>query len=169
MPVASLANPSGAVWTHDLFGPDSNLYAPTLSQAHYAPNPSRHPFGSSTPSMTPGQQPQAPVPQAHQERLGIKGEDGKRALRAQQQAEEQAEQARQEQARLRQLEREQELEQLRLVRQAEEQQRRLLEAATRELALIENSGTVVEVKGLVEGTSAEDVKVRRSRAPRSSI
>ncbi|GAA5856349.1 hypothetical protein JCM8547_000881 [Rhodosporidiobolus lusitaniae] len=167
---------SDGKWTHDLFGEDSNRYTPSVnSQAlksklrgwtDPAPSASLRPFGAATPAAQPlvrnavaqAVQPQQqarqqeqqqlvaarrgvaqPVPQ-NQARFGIKGTSNAAALqRKQQEARQKAEREYAELVRLRKEE----------VQKREEKVK---------IAQEEEKGFVVQVEGLVQGTSAEDVQ-----------
>ncbi|GAA6051681.1 hypothetical protein JCM3770_001226 [Rhodotorula araucariae] len=137
-------------WQHDLFGERSNLYRPTLNTAAVrsqlginanASSPSLRPFGDATPAAQPiirtipngpAAAMQAP---ASNTAIGIKGQSA---------------------AALRQAEMAARKERAGLLRQ-----RKVLEAKRAEAlkhAQEEEKGFVVQVEGLVSGTSAEDVQ-----------
>ncbi|GAA6006624.1 hypothetical protein JCM10207_004997 [Rhodosporidiobolus poonsookiae] len=162
-PGATPPTASDGKWQHDLFGEGSNVYQPSLntgalkSKLHGwtdAPSPSLRPFGAATPasqSLTARPAAQnggapAPAPAVANggatltARLGIKGSSD-----AAQQKEREAAQRRQAQ------------------REREEavKARKMLEKERQETVKIakeEECGFVVQVMGLVSGTSAEDVQ-----------
>ncbi|GAA5844712.1 hypothetical protein JCM11251_007356 [Rhodosporidiobolus azoricus] len=154
-------------WQHDLFGEGSDLYNPSLNSGALksklrgwgddTPSASLRPFGAATPAAQPIRatvqqvQQQAPangtgraVPAQgqQQQQFGIKGRSDQAAERRRLQQEK--ERAQQEQKELREL------------RQKQEREREREEKA--KIAREEDKGTVVQVEGLVSGTSAEDVQ-----------
>ncbi|BGP36511.1 hypothetical protein JCM10450v2_000408 [Rhodotorula kratochvilovae] len=142
--------PPDGKWQHDLFGEKSDLYNPKLNTAAVraqlgldanAPSPSLRPFGSATPAAQPSIRniPTGPAAATYapaaNAALGIKGQ-GAAAMRQAEMA------AKKERAELM-------------------RQRRVLEAKQAEVlkhAQQEEKGFVVQVEGLVSGTSAEDVQ-----------
>lgn len=135
-------------WNHDLFGPKSTSHSPALGQVS-------SPFGSTPPTpTTPTNAHQAHGSQHNgASRFGIKG-----GSKAQADAN-----AQREQQRLAVLERQRQQRQQdedRKARQLAEQHH----ATQTAIAQAEQYGFVVQVEGLVFGTSAEDVKVSHARA-----
>ncbi|GAA5949816.1 hypothetical protein JCM3765_007702 [Sporobolomyces pararoseus] len=166
-------------WQHDLFGSSSDLYKPSINVSHLSKiipgaqpvSASLRPFGDATPapqrlihtssdplipttsSHSARSVPPAaatPAPQDLMTRLGIKGSSNQQA---------QLEQERQEKERQRllraekvRIERERR-EQLRLRKELEKDREEKLK-----IAEFEETGFVVQVEGLVYGTSAEDVQ-----------
>lgn len=157
-------------WQHDLFGKKSDLYNPSLNVSAPAlstvipVSSSSRPFGALTPALpiyhkplTPAALAQAPPPAAAPApnllaRLNING------------ASNQAEQKRRgaEQIRLAQVERSRlaEAKQLEQEREKERARMAVQNEKQRAIANEEERGFVVQVEGLVYGTSAEDVQVR---------
>ncbi|GAA5861325.1 hypothetical protein JCM1840_005335 [Sporobolomyces johnsonii] len=153
-------------WQHDLFSADSDLYRPKINVkelmrklpgAAQVPSPSLRPFGAATPApqlLLSASAPAAPVPTpaptapvAQQPdmfaRLGIKGSSDAAA-----------EKERQRQAKLQRAKAERERkEQLRLRKELEAEREIKVKIAQEE-----DLGFVVQVEGLVYGTSAEDVQ-----------
>ncbi|GAA5897400.1 hypothetical protein JCM6882_001877 [Rhodosporidiobolus microsporus] len=147
-------------WQHDLFGDKSDVYNPSLNSGALksklrgwnddTPSASLRPFGASTPAAQPlhsaVQQPQqqqatngAARPGA-QPQIGIKGRSDQAAeRRRQQEARAQAERERKELLELRK-------------KQNKEREEKV------KVAKEEEMGFVVQVEGLVSGTSAEDVQ-----------
>lgn len=158
-------------WQHDLFGSSSDLYQPSINVAHVsriipgsttrAPaSASLKPFGDQTPAPQKLIHPNHPPPATTtatpagdgseskdlMTRLGIKGSSNH-----------------QQQQREKERQREQRAEKVRLERERREQQRLRKELekewqAKQEIAALEDTGSVVQVEGLVYGTSAEDVQ-----------
>ncbi|GAA5903277.1 hypothetical protein JCM8208_002263 [Rhodotorula glutinis] len=136
-------------WQHDLFGEKSDLYRPSLNTAallaragvvdQSSSSASLRPFGTATPAAQPILHAPASGPQpgaVNTHAMGIKGQN---AARQQHQAEIAARRERAEAAR----------------------QRKVLEDQRQKTVLIaqhEQQGFVVQVEGLVSGTSAEDVQ-----------
>lgn len=158
-------------WQHDrsdLFKEGSNLYRPQLAAtvSFDQASPSLRPFGVATPSVIPVAAAAAPLRPASApptgpraatnlaSRLGIKGEANENKRR------EQERRARMDQ------EREEKRRGDAAKREEQARQRELAEqlAAQRKIAEEEDKGSVVQVEGLVFGTSAEDVQVRTASA-----
>ncbi|ORY75065.1 hypothetical protein BCR35DRAFT_325903 [Leucosporidium creatinivorum] len=154
-------------WKHDksdLFEPDSSVYTPKLARAPADVSPSLRPFGSATPALTRALSDSAAdraVPQARQaapptgpkglmQRLGIKGSSSEAQDRQRRDEERRArlEQQKQEKARADAARRE-----AAARKKAEEDREVQLGIAQQE-----DMGFVVQVEGLVYGTSAEDVQ-----------
>ncbi|GAA5847798.1 hypothetical protein JCM3766R1_003205 [Sporobolomyces carnicolor] len=145
-------------WQHDLFGASSSLYQPAINVSHLSkivpgasPSPSLRPFGDATPapqrliSTTSTTNPAATATTSSNNdliaRIGIKGSSNQRVEdeRAAKAERVRMERERREQLRVRKdLEREHE--------------------AKLQIAKAEETGFVVQVEGLVYGTSAEDVQ-----------
>jgi hypothetical protein len=170
-PSSASSTPSSDRWQHDLFGTDSDLYKPSVNTQYLKsklpgwreePSASLRPFGSATPAAQPlhstpqqpvqqqqqqKQQPARPQPVSHnsapslQNRLGIKGTS--EAQQQQRKAQEARQKAEKEYAEL--------------VKQWKVDQQQREEKV--KIAHEENKGFVVQVEGLVQGTSAEDVQV----------
>ncbi|GAA6031987.1 hypothetical protein JCM8097_003375 [Rhodosporidiobolus ruineniae] len=176
-PSSSSSTPSEGKWQHDLFGTDSNLYTPSINTdalksklrgwADPSPSASLRPFGAATPAAqsiravaVQAQQQQHPVQQQQQARpqnsaatpaqaapgellatrLGIKGSSDQVAQqRREREAALRAKKEREEQLKLR------------------EQQKKERDVKVK-VAQEEEMGFVVQVEGLVQGTSAEDVQ-----------
>lgn len=157
-------------WQHDLFGEKSDLYNPSLNVSAPAlstvipVSSSSRPFGALTPALPIYHQPHAPAALAQSPnpvaapapnllaRLNING------------ASNQAEQKRRaaEQIRLAQVERTRVAEAKRVEKEREQERARtaMQHEKQRVIANEEERGFVVQVEGLVYGTSAEDVQVR---------
>ncbi|GAA5980940.1 hypothetical protein JCM10908_003925 [Rhodotorula pacifica] len=158
-PTASTSNSaSDGRWQHDLFGEKSDLYSPSINFSTLrqrvpgmdAPSASLRPFGSYTPAAQPlivtatGQvttyDPNATATAASAgQAIGIKGTN---AAAAQRQAEI--------------LRKQQQKERAELLKQRKELEKQRQEKV--KIAKEEDLGFVVEVAGLVAGTSAEDVQ-----------
>ncbi|BGP12541.1 hypothetical protein JCM10213_004874 [Rhodosporidiobolus nylandii] len=160
---SSGASGTDGKWQHDLFSEGSSLYTPAVntqalkSKLHgwqdEAPSASLRPFGAATPAAAPlrvalngvgaatnGGRPQAQAQAPTGPRLGIKGgADMQAQRRREQEARLAAQKEREEMIKRR---KEQEAERQKVVRIAQE----------------EEKGFVVQVEGLVQGTSAEDVQ-----------
>lgn len=142
-------------WQHDLFGASSDLYNPSINfsairaklPAQQETSPSLRPFGVATPAAQPVlSAPTAPVATVQQggAALGIKGSNAA---------------AQREAARRANLERmAAQKERAELIRQRKELEKERQEKVN--IAKEEDLGFVVQVDGLVAGTSAEDVQVR---------
>ncbi|GAA5969161.1 hypothetical protein JCM11641_007493 [Rhodosporidiobolus odoratus] len=160
-PGASPASAADAKWQHDLFGDGSDLYRPALNTQAIqgklrgwndaTPSASLRPFGQATPAAQPLLQQQA---KQQQQRVAVPNtaQKGRAAVAAPSgpllelkgSAELQATRRKQQQERQ---------ERLKLRKQQElEWQRKA------DIAKEEDKGVVVEVEGLVSGTSAEDVQ-----------
>ncbi|BGP28766.1 hypothetical protein JCM10296v2_000502 [Rhodotorula toruloides] len=137
-------------WQHDLFGANSDLYNPSINfsairaklPAQQETSPSLRPFGAATPAAQPVSS--APVTTAQQggAALGIKGSNAA---------------AQREAARRANLERmAAQKERAELIRQRKELEKERQEKV--KIAKEEDLGFVVQVDGLVAGTSAEDVQ-----------
>ncbi|KAL7340913.1 hypothetical protein BJY59DRAFT_111854 [Rhodotorula toruloides] len=140
-------------WQHDLFGASSDLYNPSINfsalraklPAQQETSPSLRPFGVATPAAQPVlSAPTAPVATVQQggAALGIKGSNAA---------------AQREAARRANLERmAAQKERAELIRQRKELEKERQEKVN--IAKEEDLGFVVQVDGLVAGTSAEDVQ-----------
>ena len=171
-PPPSSSSSSGK-WQHDLFGESSDLYRPSVNVQHLSriipgatPIPSQQsaslrPFGDATPApqrlistpsnpLPPSQVPAQQNPDLFT-RLGIKGSSSQAQLQQQQQQE--RERLRFEKSEKVRLERERR----ELVRVRKEQEKEYAEKLG--IAEQEETGFVVQVEGLVFGTSGEDVQV----------
>ncbi|GAA5968938.1 hypothetical protein JCM21900_000736 [Sporobolomyces salmonicolor] len=160
------APPVEGKWEHDLFGPDSDLYRPKINvqelrrkalPATLAASPSLRPYGAATPaperflsasaSAAPVLGPASTASVAQQPDrsglLGIKGSSDAAAAR---------ERLRQEKLQRAKAERERK-EQLRLRKELDAEREIKVKVAKEE-----DLGFVVQVDGLVYGTSAEDVQ-----------
>ncbi|GJN92252.1 hypothetical protein Rhopal_005282-T1 [Rhodotorula paludigena] len=158
-PAPAASGAADGKWTHDLFGEKSDLYNPTLNVSHvrqklHLPaaeaSPSLRPFGAATPAAQPllraAGLASAPAAAPAAPALGIKGQG---AAAHQREAARQANLARIAQ----QKEREERAALLR-ERKVLEQKRQ----AQIQISKEEELGFVVQVEGLVNGTSAEDVQ-----------
>ncbi|GAA5997392.1 uncharacterized protein JCM10292_000227 [Rhodotorula paludigena] len=158
-PAPATSGAADGKWTHDLFGEKSDLYNPTLNVSHvrqklHLPaaeaSPSLRPFGAATPAAQPllraAGLATAPAAAPAAPALGIKGQG---AAAHQREAARQANLARIAQ----QKEREERAALLR-ERKVLEQKRQ----AQIQISKEEELGFVVQVEGLVNGTSAEDVQ-----------
>ncbi|GAA5838479.1 hypothetical protein JCM9279_003256 [Rhodotorula babjevae] len=134
-------------WQHDLFGEKSDLYRPSINSAALlaragvdtTTSASLRPFGTATPAAQPILHAPSSGPQlgaVNTRAMGIKGQN---AAQQQRQAEIAARKERAEAARQRKL--------------LEDQRQKTLAIAQHE-----QQGFVVQVEGLVSGTSAEDVQ-----------
>ena len=167
--LASLDNLKGDAWGHnDVFSKGSSIYSPRLNQPA-APSPSAHSSASSyTARQSNGSQNTA---NSNGNGVGIRGA---RAVQEESIAAAGRKRAATESLRLAEEQKRRE----RLAADAEraemDRQMQIMRAerdkaqleARQVLFTIESSGTVVEVAGLVEGTSSEDVKVCLLRCSR---
>lgn len=164
-------NPSSAVvWDHDLFETGSNLYKPTLNPAVYTSLPTSNsltPFGV---NFTPPVAARLMRPTASEVSAGaVEGRLGGnntisveiRGAQEEEQARLAAQSAIEDRRRLEaeRIQRERAQEEGRLKAMEVARARQIQLERQSKLSEVENAGHVVEVQGLVEGTSAEDVKV----------
>ncbi|GAA6020754.1 hypothetical protein JCM11491_003519 [Sporobolomyces phaffii] len=170
---SSSASPAEGKWQHDLFGASSDLYKPSINVSHLAklipgsrPSASLRPFGDATPaperlistSTNPVAPPAAPGQSGAAQdggqdlmtRLGIKGSSNHQAQQELQRQE--RERQRLERSEKVRIERERR-EQLRIRKELEKDY-----ADNLRIAEFEETGFVVQVEGLVFGTSGEDVQ-----------
>lgn len=162
----STSNASDGKWQHDLFGQDSDLYNPSINLATFSSrvpgwnetSPSLRPFGPNTPAaqaliVTPTGQVTSYNPNVQQApsiptgpAIGIKGTNAAagHSVRKQQQRD-----------------------RAELLRQRKELEKQRQE--TVKIAKEEELGFVVEVAGLVAGTSAEDVQASLVLLPRRTV